>query len=227
MDKQYIQDNEIEIKYLRNQLTPEEVEEFEVYLMENPEAIENIELIEMIANTDVSATEAKSSFTDWVASCLRPLPVFAVVSAFLMGNLLPIVWTNSDTPGIAQIAYLADSRNSNSEINIQAAYLFPNSSFNSSSGDRAILRIDVSSLNEGTKFVEISRVEVEGIKKSIQNFQVNYVPKIHNDSLAIILDPSELGEGVFDLYISDSLGDQNSLASKTFRFSLNEIVEEY
>jgi len=44
MDKQYIEDNEISIKYLRKQLTPEEVEEFEIYLMENPEALEQLDL---------------------------------------------------------------------------------------------------------------------------------------------------------------------------------------
>lgn len=40
MDKKYIEENEIEIKYLRNQLEGEELEGFEVYLMENPEAVE-------------------------------------------------------------------------------------------------------------------------------------------------------------------------------------------
>lgn len=48
MDNQYIEDNEIGIKYLRNQLTPEEVEGFEVYLMENPEVVEDLESMRVL-----------------------------------------------------------------------------------------------------------------------------------------------------------------------------------
>ncbi len=60
MDRKYIEENEIEIKYLRNQLTPEQLEEFEVYLMENPEAIEGLELIETLGSIEtVRGTEKK------------------------------------------------------------------------------------------------------------------------------------------------------------------------
>ncbi len=44
MDKKYIEDNEIGIKYLRKQLVPEELEAFEIYLMENPEMVDELEV---------------------------------------------------------------------------------------------------------------------------------------------------------------------------------------
>ncbi|MFT6403170.1 MAG: hypothetical protein ACJA2D_002495 [Pseudohongiellaceae bacterium] len=47
MDKRYIEENEIEVKYLRNQLDPDELEEFEVYLMENPEMVDELKLDEV------------------------------------------------------------------------------------------------------------------------------------------------------------------------------------
>lgn len=50
MDKQYIEKNEIEIKYLRNQLTEAEEEKYEIYLMENPDVIDQLSLDLTIQN---------------------------------------------------------------------------------------------------------------------------------------------------------------------------------
>jgi len=57
MDKQYIEDNEIGIKYLRGQLGDDELAEFETYLMDNPE------LLDQLAIDDILATEGGLSIT--------------------------------------------------------------------------------------------------------------------------------------------------------------------
>lgn len=64
MDKKYIEENEIEIKYLRNQLSEKELEEFEVYLMENPDAVDEAALEGLLlehAGGYVSKEKARSS----------------------------------------------------------------------------------------------------------------------------------------------------------------------
>lgn len=44
MDRKYIEENDIAGRYLRGQLTPEETIEFEVYLIDNPELIKELEM---------------------------------------------------------------------------------------------------------------------------------------------------------------------------------------
>ncbi len=44
MDKQYIEDNDIAAKYLRGDLTPEEASDFEIYLIDKPDLIEQLEM---------------------------------------------------------------------------------------------------------------------------------------------------------------------------------------
>lgn len=44
MDKQYIEENDIAVRYLRRQLTPEETLEFEAYLIDKPELVKKLEL---------------------------------------------------------------------------------------------------------------------------------------------------------------------------------------
>lgn len=51
MDRKYIDENEIEIRYLRNQLTPQELEEFEVCLMENEDLLERLEIQQALHET--------------------------------------------------------------------------------------------------------------------------------------------------------------------------------
>jgi len=51
MDKIYIDENQIEIKYLRGQLSDKELEMFEVYLMENPSVLERLELEQVFTQT--------------------------------------------------------------------------------------------------------------------------------------------------------------------------------
>ena len=84
MDKQYIEENEIEIKYLRSQLTPDEVEEFEVYLMENPDSVEAVALegllVDHVGSHSIDDTVNDSSFFSWA------LPFKAVLA-----SLVPIL----------------------------------------------------------------------------------------------------------------------------------------
>ncbi|GAB2686956.1 hypothetical protein Q4574_03555 [Aliiglaciecola sp. 3_MG-2023] len=51
MDQEYIQNNDIANRYMQGKLCAEESEEFEVYLMENSEIVDQLELDSMLINT--------------------------------------------------------------------------------------------------------------------------------------------------------------------------------
>ena len=67
MDKQYIEQFDIGRKYLKNELTPEEVIQFEEYLLDKPELIEQLELdrIAMLAMPKVSQQREQRSLWRW------------------------------------------------------------------------------------------------------------------------------------------------------------------
>ncbi|MEP4299102.1 MAG: hypothetical protein ABJ340_05400, partial [Paraglaciecola sp.] len=51
MDDEYITQNDIIQKYLRNKLTPEETVEFEEYIMDKPHLLEQLELDSVMVET--------------------------------------------------------------------------------------------------------------------------------------------------------------------------------
>jgi hypothetical protein len=91
MDKKYIEDNEIEIKYLRNQLNDEELEAFEIYLMEHPAALDSIDVSDLLDQMpDVDAEKRATPIFDfkvsiWLAK-LKLVSPYAV--AFIFGGIL-------------------------------------------------------------------------------------------------------------------------------------------
>jgi len=90
MDKKYIEENEIEIRYIRNQLTPKELEQFEVYLMENPDSVEAVALegllVDHVGSHSIDDTVNDSSFFSWalpfkaMLASLVPILVVAVLA---------------------------------------------------------------------------------------------------------------------------------------------------
>ena len=79
MDKKYMQENEIAIKYLRNQLSDKELEAFEVYLIENPEVLETLELDSFFSASEFPKTEKFSGFFTKFRQAINPNPVFATL----------------------------------------------------------------------------------------------------------------------------------------------------
>ena len=122
MDKKYIEENEIEIKYLRNQLSDKELEGFEVYLMENPETIDDLELDEILAiNTPSSVDRAISFAGIWRMFSLRKS--LAHIATYALGGasvllLLPSLENNETMKGldVNQVVYLTATRSSNDSV---------------------------------------------------------------------------------------------------------------
>ena len=122
MDKKYIEENEIGIKYLRNQLSDKELEEFEVYLTENPGLIETLELeaalggVKQAKASSSTQNSSKSLFFRAFAWLRAPIPVYAVFAAVALvapmiasqysgqpsGQLELVAFSSSTTRGESQ-----------------------------------------------------------------------------------------------------------------------------
>lgn len=89
MDKKYIEENEIEIKYLRNQLSDKELEEFEVYLLENPEVFDSLSIEAVL----VEQTSAVSSNTKKLKKTWAFIPATLAVGLSVLLVSLSIGFT--------------------------------------------------------------------------------------------------------------------------------------
>lgn len=91
MDQNYIEQNDIARKYMQGRLTPEEAADFEVYLMDKPELVEEMELdglLDKHLEQTSSVKEKRTGFLfSWLsAGVLRYASV--VVVAFGLGVLV-------------------------------------------------------------------------------------------------------------------------------------------
>jgi len=105
MDKKYIEENEIEIKYLRNQLTEQELEEFEVYLMEHPEMVECLDLVETLSQGVKQHRElvpsVKKLFVNWRGILKLPqvnLPLTATFSVLFGAFIVSFMEPSNELP---------------------------------------------------------------------------------------------------------------------------------
>ena len=204
MDKKYIEENEIEIKYLRNQLTPEEVEEFEVYLMENPEALESLELGQTFsdelpnlhnASSGSFLTRIKAFFKDNFLSAYS-LGLLSAAVFFVGSNLTQFASTPKSN--FSQVVYLSTTRSVSEEgkefVNVE----FPKSSFRSGNQDKLVLALDTGLLQEA---------EYEVFVESVLDSRGFELSKVKTDSVGqavILIDLNQLKVGRYHLMLKAS-----------------------
>ncbi len=133
MNKEYIEQHEIAHRYLAGSLCAEEIEQFEVYLMEHPQMLEELELNSII-KTHASAYKPKiTSTSKWRSLFTQPLYVSfstAVVSLFCFAMFLTIADIHfsptSTNHAKTSLIYLETQRSSSplgsaTDINIKEA----------------------------------------------------------------------------------------------------------
>ena len=114
MDKKYIEENEIEIKYLRHQLSEQELEEFEVYLMENPEALETLELDSVFSASEFPKTE---KFSGFFTKFRQPMnPVFATFFFAMVAVVFVFVPSSTDNDMTAVYVVELENLRSSSQL---------------------------------------------------------------------------------------------------------------
>ncbi len=118
MNQKYIEDNDIVIKYLRKQLTDQELEAFEVYLMENPQALEMLEVEQALVDSVGDATKPEASFANWLsrfADWQKGLAFFASgAAASLLASAMIFSSNQTLSTYESQVVYL--SPNNASEL---------------------------------------------------------------------------------------------------------------
>lgn len=111
MDRQYIDENDIVIKYLKNQLSDEELEVFEVYLMNNPDLIDQVFIDEQFLKSamySAGTNKRQISYLRYIKESLAWFVGGSVVTATMM-----IVFTNTGSlTSIADVDvhYLAENQ---------------------------------------------------------------------------------------------------------------------
>ncbi len=114
MDREFIEQHDIAQRYLHGRLTPEEAEEFEVYLMDNPEMVEEFELDSLFKTYASSRSFAKNSVAwlsnkkHWLSGFVSSALTF-VACAFMFVTLTPTEINNSPAYW-AQVIYLESKR---------------------------------------------------------------------------------------------------------------------
>lgn len=158
MDKKYIKENEIEIKYLRNQLTDDELEEFEVYLMDHPEVVDQLKLDSVLLENVLlrQASQDKGlqqRVWGYFVGVYKKLPT-AGISISIMSFICGAIIVNSGSPQLTQVQYsmAARSGQQNDEV---LEYYFPNSSFTFFSKDQMLVGFDLIQAFQGEFLVSI------------------------------------------------------------------------
>jgi hypothetical protein len=124
MDKRYIEENEIEVKYLRNQLDPDELEEFEVYLMENPEFLETLELDSFFLESEFVEVEMPSGLFIKLKQLFNPMFATAFATIAIATTVFVFVPSNSEHDlNAAYVVELENLRSSSQLENTNRLYL--------------------------------------------------------------------------------------------------------
>jgi hypothetical protein len=114
IDRTYIDEHDIAQRYLHGGLTPEESEEFEVYILENPEILEELELSEAMKKfmpKPDSETQGFKYLQSKLWSILFPATVLAVAFSALAFMLIPSLQFEAPRSyGQTEIVYLSSMR---------------------------------------------------------------------------------------------------------------------
>jgi hypothetical protein len=162
MDKRYIEENEIGLKYLKGQLTNEQLEQFEIYMMDNPDILDDLNLDQlMIKGSSVSHTAEspfklsfiRSLFGDW--RLVNSLASFALGLVAMAMFSIERVSVNS-----VEIQYLvAQDSVRGSDDSPVVEFEFLKASFQSSSQDQFVLVVEPNTIKKERFKVTISRLE--------------------------------------------------------------------
>ncbi len=195
MDKKYVEENEIEIKYLRNQLTPEELEEFEVYLMENPEMVESLELhdylSDAIINDEFGVSEKPRNWKELLFSLPFERLVFFTFGALVMTTLL--YKTPTSQP---KTVYFSQTRSSNTALEFR----FPESSYSFWNSDQIIITVEISSLKSSGYKLTIFELhdDRENVVSNLDNLNIDAF-----GNLTVLLEVGDYPPGKYRMLVSN------------------------
>lgn len=147
MDRKYIEENDIGRKYLRNLLSSKDCEAFELYLIENPDMVDQLELDQVMteglldqpsSNRSVGKSKGSpisnsGSLLDGLVNAIRrPMPIYATLAMLIA--MLPLIFLNQNIglqkTNVTLINFSAEINRGDGELSPNqnsAALMVPNS----------------------------------------------------------------------------------------------------
>ncbi len=121
MDKKYIEENDIAMKYLRDRLTPEETDEFETHFLADEALLEQLELDSILLKYTGRAFDHRKNKPQ-----VRPywINLAQIAGGMIAGAILLVITTTylniedkmQDNIGVAQIEYFDELRSVQAEV---------------------------------------------------------------------------------------------------------------
>jgi len=170
MDKKYIEENEIEIKYLRNQLSDKELEEFEVYLMDNPKLIDRLELDEFLLDhhSKFQQVDRKLKWLNSLTNVLALIsPAYRSLASVLIGVFIGVFLFQENEFSIDDVLELQITRSSLVDSDGPNVILPLNSTMSNSSG-YVLLIVNLSILDKKEyRFKMFSQLSSTGVANGV------------------------------------------------------------
>ncbi|MFT6328863.1 MAG: hypothetical protein ACJAYN_000790 [Bermanella sp.] len=99
MDRAYIEENNVIRRYLRDQLNSEDSEAFEIYLVENPNMVDQLELDQIMVDGfklqgNLGESDASGLINSLMNAISRPVPIYAPALMFIA--LLPFFYLSQN-----------------------------------------------------------------------------------------------------------------------------------
>jgi len=221
MDKKYIQENEIDIKYLRGQLAEDELEQFEIYLMEHPEAIESLSVQEALITTAGAAlsvdesmnTDSDLGFIERVINW-KPIALGSMATSFCLlclSAFLSFVSLNQKSSGEIDIQFIDSLRGAQSNA---VEFKFKKDAFSFFGGSKFSAVLETGDFSGATFNVHIqSRQEDKAQKvEALDRFEIN---ADRDGRVAVLLDSRNYPPGRYQIFLTS-----RGRGEKTYYFNI-------
>lgn len=223
MNKEFIEQNDIAHKYLTGQLSDTELEEFEVYLMDNPSVIDDLN-VEEVMSAGMSAIKepegvARPSQPAIALPFWQKSSIATALGSFVLGVLTMMVFNIDHGPiNSPQIQYLVteSSVRGGSDDTPPVEFEFDESSFARGSRDQFTLVADTTDYG-GTRHEVVINLESPD-KKKTQVMKLEHVVPNAEGQIVLTLNISDFSPGKYEMAIS--AGEIDGIHESRSRFKL-------
>lgn len=180
-------------RYRLGQMTDSEAEEFEVYLMDNPEMVETIELDSVFAHSLPHVVMAKPPVEgfDWRRFWYIPTVSFAA-AALLCVMVLPQIWQPAGSNqhlAVSQVVYMDTLRSANQPVQVLPR---------TAPGQRLAIFIQPQPDAEGP-----FSAQLQGSEAATPLSLVDSITKMNTGEILLLLDSHNLTPGQYTLSLTE------------------------
>lgn len=220
MDKRYIEENEIGLKYLKGQLTNEQLEQFEIYMMNNPDILDDLNMEQLMVDGSSVSHKAEPAFKlSFIRSLFGDWRLVNSLASFALG-LVAMAMFSIERVSVnsveMQYLVLQDTvRGSDEMPSVQ--FEFDKASFTTFSPDQFAVIVDAPSLD-----VSEYKVEVFSVGEGSRKLKKDYGSLAANSEsrIVLLLKVSDFKPGDYEVQISRHDRANQESAKALFRTSI-------